>query len=301
MAGNKTQVWNSAFEATPAGTDRIRDGDDRIRELKSAIQERIAQEHEMSLVEGGAQPRQGLHKAGSARGWYQATAPSALANGDALGTSDAGAIWIDSDTKVPHMWNGSAWVALVADDALKVSGYGIGVDVPDPLKVDLNTVVKGGKYYAEYAVARNFPTGITASGFLDVTALAVGDGSTTNITVQYFVPYNNLRTFIRKNSSSGWSAWYEVFNTLSDGNGGQPPAPKPKAYDGNQGSWALSQFGSTVQGKLAAGGVWAYMAWLRVIATGAWTDYGAGVAAGASNILTPASGSETLILQWRVT
>jgi hypothetical protein len=96
-------------------------------------------------------------------------------------------------------------------------------------------------------------------------------------------------------------AWISTTATGGeDGNDGQPPAPKPKTYDGNQGSWVLSQFGSTVQGSIAAGGRWAYMAWSRVIATGAWTDYAAGVVVGGSDILTPSSGIETLILQWRI-
>lgn len=34
-------TWNTAFEATPAGTDQILAGDDRIRELKNATREQI--------------------------------------------------------------------------------------------------------------------------------------------------------------------------------------------------------------------------------------------------------------------
>lgn len=33
---------------------------------------------------------------------------------------------------------------------------------------------------------------------------------------------------IRQHKSGGWSSWYVVWNALSDGNGGQPPAPRPR-------------------------------------------------------------------------
>jgi hypothetical protein len=40
-----TRVWNAAYEATPAGSDPVGQGDDRIRDLKVDIRERMQRDH----------------------------------------------------------------------------------------------------------------------------------------------------------------------------------------------------------------------------------------------------------------
>lgn len=86
-------TWSSAYELTPAGDDDPSEGDDRIRETKVATRERLEKEHNMDLSEAGLQPRQGLHKAGSAVAFHQASAPTTR-NGVALAAADAGLVGV---------------------------------------------------------------------------------------------------------------------------------------------------------------------------------------------------------------
>ena len=54
-----TVTWGAAFDATPAGSDDIKDGDDRIRELKTAVSERLALEH--YFTKAGTNNWHGVH------------------------------------------------------------------------------------------------------------------------------------------------------------------------------------------------------------------------------------------------
>lgn len=45
-----TTTWDSAFEASPANTANISEGDDRIRELKVSVRERMAKDHYMDTA-----------------------------------------------------------------------------------------------------------------------------------------------------------------------------------------------------------------------------------------------------------
>ena len=60
-----TTTWNSSFEATPAGTDAVSGGDDRIRELKIAIRQNL-HEGKLLYVDG----------AGSANAYTATLAPA---------------------------------------------------------------------------------------------------------------------------------------------------------------------------------------------------------------------------------
>lgn len=106
-------TWGAVFEASPGGGDDPSQGDDRIRETKSAIRERLQKEHLFDLAEAGSQPRQGLHKAGSAVAFEQEAAPTQR-NGVTLGTSDAGILWRKTSTGVLYVWSGSNWEAAAA-------------------------------------------------------------------------------------------------------------------------------------------------------------------------------------------
>ena len=121
---DKSTPWTSGFEATPSGASKVREGDDRIRELKTAVQERFVQEHEMDLTEAGLQPRQGSHKAGSAVAFSQAVAPTER-NGVALAATDNGILWHETDTGKLWVWVNTDWVDISPDTA--------GVDAADDI------------------------------------------------------------------------------------------------------------------------------------------------------------------------
>lgn len=110
------ETVNSAFMGQPAGGEDPSLGDDRIRAFKEAWKERLEKEHYLDLTEAGVQPRQGLHRAGSAVAFYQASAPTQR-NGVALGASDAGILWSNTTGKL-SVWTGTAW-----EDATEVYEY----------------------------------------------------------------------------------------------------------------------------------------------------------------------------------
>jgi hypothetical protein len=103
-------TWNAAFELTPADTDNPGAGDDRIREAKSETRQRANQEH---VWLGTASTGESVHREGSARAYYEATAPTLRPDGlTALGASDDGRIWVDSDGTNASVWTGSAFANL---------------------------------------------------------------------------------------------------------------------------------------------------------------------------------------------
>src|SRR5688572_8543517 len=99
--------WNIA---TPADTEQRRYGAQEIRDTKAAVSERMEKEHsDFSSVFGG-----GIHRAGSAQAFSQASAPTTIPDGTVLGAAHAGRIWFDSDDSTIWRWTGSAWAAVLA-------------------------------------------------------------------------------------------------------------------------------------------------------------------------------------------
>jgi hypothetical protein len=108
------QTWSAAFQATPAGSDQVSEGDDRIRELKETIQAELEPEHDVGTIDA-AYNDNGRHKLGSARSFFQsgvAAVPAALQKPDGtnevdktppsgVGTLDNGRLWVDWDDAQP--------------------------------------------------------------------------------------------------------------------------------------------------------------------------------------------------------
>jgi hypothetical protein len=92
-------TWN---ENDPADTDLASLLGDDIRDLKLQIRERIDVEHFFPLVDDDTT---GYHRQGSARPFYQSTAPAN--NPDA-----PGAIWINDTTGEVKRDNGTTWDSL---------------------------------------------------------------------------------------------------------------------------------------------------------------------------------------------
>lgn len=133
-------------------------------------------------------------------------------------------------------------------DADTVSGYGIGVLDPVNLhNVDLDGYMKGGTYYADTDdwSGDHFPAAGNTFGILVVDPM-VGTG---NYCVQRFFDMVTTRWWTRRRAGSGWFGWYEIFTAQTDGNGGQPPSPKPNET-GSSGSYVP---GRKLQGSVATG------------------------------------------------
>lgn len=110
------QTWDSGtFEASPANSDPVSQGDDKIRELKENIRERAEVEHLWGTISSGGD--NGRHREGSARAFYESSDPSALANSSTdtsgSGALDEGRLLRRSDTGDLKIYNGSAWVAAL--------------------------------------------------------------------------------------------------------------------------------------------------------------------------------------------
>ncbi len=105
MANTSANDWD---EGAPVITDARRLGAGEINNLRKAVRLRQDKEHVACATAGVG----GEHKAGSGRPYYQSTAPTLRPDGvTALGASDAGREWIDSDDNSRHVWSGTAWVA----------------------------------------------------------------------------------------------------------------------------------------------------------------------------------------------
>lgn len=114
------QQWTTTgFELTPAGDASPAEGDDRIRELKETAGSLLDKEH--IARDAGSTAAQGWHRAGSAIAYYQAAAPTNRPDdATALGATDAGRVWIDSDDGGAKYWDGSAFQWVYGQD-LKTS------------------------------------------------------------------------------------------------------------------------------------------------------------------------------------
>lgn len=105
-------TWNSSFQQTPKPTDSPTQGDDTIRGLAAAVEERIKNEHTTYSGDStnGTNTKDWLHKAGSAVVFIQAAAPSVRLSGEALVD---GMLWYDTDTGVMSVYS-SGWTAVAA-------------------------------------------------------------------------------------------------------------------------------------------------------------------------------------------
>jgi hypothetical protein len=106
--------WDDDFEASPADSDLALEGAERFRELKEAIRERLAEEHNYSEV--GAGTDDGTHKEGSARIWVQDDEPEETPGGQSI---DDGSIWLETDENILWIYDADdeeAWVKIIQYD-----------------------------------------------------------------------------------------------------------------------------------------------------------------------------------------
>ena len=114
-------------------------------------------------------------------------------------------------------------------DAASVVAYGLGTNAPTAANSDLNDLRAGGMKYATYNASYHFPAGVTASSFVFTLP---GSASTC---AQILLDRGGYKIFVRYYISSAWQTgtgtdvdgWMQIFTAYTDGNGGQPPAPKP--------------------------------------------------------------------------
>jgi hypothetical protein len=102
------QTWNAAFQAIPPDTEDISRGAERIRDLKEAIQERIAKDHYFDM--SGTNDDHGEHLAVTLR--EQAADPANVANKGFVYTKEVGGkaelFYLDEDGNAVQLTTGGS-------------------------------------------------------------------------------------------------------------------------------------------------------------------------------------------------
>lgn len=108
MALGDGTSWN---ESNPNDNSSAREGDDEIRDLRIGSRIRLEKEHE----DFGNSSAGGEHLAGSAKAYYQATAPTLRPDGTTtLTAADNGRIYVDSDDNKAYVYvHGTGFVQIV--------------------------------------------------------------------------------------------------------------------------------------------------------------------------------------------
>lgn len=106
------QDWDNAFEAVPAGSANANTLDTVIQALKENIRNRTEKEHAWSTG-SPSQSTHGWHREGSAKAYYEASAPTNRPDGStALSSDDAGRLWLNSGAQSILGYTGSAFARM---------------------------------------------------------------------------------------------------------------------------------------------------------------------------------------------
>lgn len=135
MANTDEDSWD---ENAPLLTDPRRDGALEILSLRQAVGKRVAKEH----VDPAAAGVGGEHLEGSARGYYETTAPTNKPDGATpLDAADQGRLWADSDDtdRTLSMWTGTVWEEISKQAAVPFTQADIEHDEAND---DINTAFK---------------------------------------------------------------------------------------------------------------------------------------------------------------
>ena len=181
--------------------------------------------------------------------------------------------------------------AGVTLDADTVTGYGIGIVSLPQMSGSVDNYVKGGIYF-DPGNLTNSPWGVIPS----IIIIGGNIGTILAFQLAFRINLNQMRIRILYGS---WQAWESVWSPSSDGNAGQPPAPKPTtgtpAGGANAPGQALSQSigaGSTVyySGASNLAGTWKIWCMVRITASNLvdWANTGFGIGSGAFIASVPA-------------
>lgn len=205
---------------------------------------------------------------------------------------------VEADVPGPwvEIWNANTDGPGSGLDADTVSGYGIGVSTNASTETNLNNYKTGGIFLTpDSGSMANVPSGIGGGGRL---LIIVGSGGGGSYVTQYIVNVG----------SSTFKAMLRAFNGTSwvdDGNGGQPPAPKPSSSPAGganavgQSISGVSTSAVTIPG--TSGSLWDFYVISHVIATNVIVSSESffGQAAGGA-ILSCASGNRIIYRLVRV-
>lgn len=107
---NYASAWD---ETTPAGSEARSLGDDRIRELKNQLSDRLATEHTDITDDSG--DKELIHKAGQCTVFYVGTTAEIAALTNSFATANLCCIAFDTTIGAIKYFNGSDWIVLPFD------------------------------------------------------------------------------------------------------------------------------------------------------------------------------------------
>jgi hypothetical protein len=176
----------TGFNATPEGKDDPRQGDDRIRELKLALSERLSREWYFALKGSSSAGQEGNARQGAGRVYHTSSAPTTKPDGNALDSDDVGRLYCYSNvTNLYVRSSAAAWVAV------KVS------------KADYAAV-------ATLTSKTNFVLETGASGVTMVKKITIGDwnmDSTASVAVAHGLTFSKIiaaGVLIRNDATNLW-------------------------------------------------------------------------------------------------
>jgi hypothetical protein len=242
------QTWDLAtFEASPANSDQVSQGDDKIRELKENIRDRAEVEHLWGTISSGGD--NGRSREGNARVFYDNSEPSALSNSvtDTAGSAalDEGRLWRDADDGYLKVYSGSAWV-----NALTTLGGTIELlDTPRFATVDGEDAFNPLAFHIRaISTDTSMDADCAASGAVSTTAIASQTFGTAGIgCLSVSVDYS-----ARSTSSRGI-----VFAQVNFDNGGTPQVGVYR--DSMSNLVSTLNFDSSTSGSIKTIYVWGYV------------------------------------------
>jgi len=236
-------MWNIA---APADGDALSGGAKEIRDIRIGVGIRMDKEH-VALATGGAG---GEHLAGSAKVFYQASAPTKRPDtATSFTADDYGRIFIDSTTKEAYVYTASGFVKIatttfiasgvtvtaLADDAvetLKIKDKNVTVaKLEDVLDLSTKTVTLGAATMSDFTNATHSHTSDATGGTSGIGRFAsgtyTGDG-TTNSSKKITVGFPPKFVWVTCTSTD-----YNGFMKMNDMTGSYAKIPPFNAYTNN--------------------------------------------------------------------
>lgn len=188
----QNQWTTSPFEASPTASDSVAEGDDRIRELKLELRERLETEHcfgtqDSDGCSAATGDDSGRHREGSAVVFFENSTPAAIhatdyaSDGGASGTAlEAGRIWVDSDSdpvNQTYVYD-AAFEEIVADPGLESPGPNMLLNGSFEAATTSDTTVA--ERWTESGAGKTFAFAATAVGEGAGLAFVVTDDVDTN-------------------------------------------------------------------------------------------------------------------------
>lgn len=123
-------TWDATFVAKPDGGDVPSTIDNEMRNTRSAVEERMANEHTTYVGDDtvGNKVKDWIHKEGSAVAYYESAEPANQPNGEALAARDAGRLWVNSDNNNFKYWDGDSFEDIGVEDLTVSNDLTVGGD-----------------------------------------------------------------------------------------------------------------------------------------------------------------------------